>query len=306
MSPYNRDITSEGRVRRRPASQTYIVLVWMSRVTTHVRPYSTSNTLSFETDQASQTGGYPKLCSEPFGGPGFKIIVRASGTRRDAFEFQDARNDPVWLLMRHSSGLLLHVRQELAITLSSRRREEEAERERMDERGSGWARARSALRPGTGARLAGWGVSCEGGWERLADASARQSGSRAPDPREVSCEAPEWEWRQGVVGGCAETGEDERRGGGAKTRRAAARLRRLSEDIALWLHSCLTALALSMLVSVCSGIIKVIIVSDTIKLQHIECAYIVQNTSQQDVLLKSHRDQAISRNPPVIRPTSTR
>ncbi|KAF8123327.1 hypothetical protein EV363DRAFT_1180317 [Boletus edulis] len=81
-----------------------------------------------------------------------------------------------------------------------------------------------------GARLAGWGVSCEGGWERLAGACARQSGSRAPDP----CEAPEWEWRQGVVGGCAETGndeqcgEDERRGGGAKTRRAAARLRRLS------------------------------------------------------------------------------
>ncbi|KAF8120604.1 hypothetical protein EV363DRAFT_1279450, partial [Boletus edulis] len=50
---------------------------------------------------------------------------------------------------------------------------------------------------------------------------------------------------EGVVGGCAETGEDEqcgedeRRGGGVKTRRAAARLRRLSEDIALWLHSCL-------------------------------------------------------------------
>ncbi|KAF8124439.1 hypothetical protein EV363DRAFT_1540609 [Boletus edulis] len=68
-----------------------------------------------------------------------------------------------------------------------------------------------------------------------------------PGGAEVSCEAPEWEWRQGVVGGCAETGEDEqcgedeRRGGGAKTRRAAARLRRLSEDIALWLHSCLTA-----------------------------------------------------------------
>ncbi|KAF8133981.1 hypothetical protein EV363DRAFT_1101637, partial [Boletus edulis] len=77
----------------------------------------------------------------------------------------------------------------------------EAERERMDERGSGWARARSTLRPGTGARLAGWGVSCEGGWERLAGASARQSGSRAPDPREVSCEAPEWEWewRQGAL-----------------------------------------------------------------------------------------------------------
>ncbi|KAF8119756.1 hypothetical protein EV363DRAFT_1379663, partial [Boletus edulis] len=68
------------------------------------------------------------------------------------------------------------------------RREEEAEGERMDER--------DALRPGTGARLAGWGVSCEGGWERLAGACARQSGSRAPDPREVSCEAPEWEWRQ--------------------------------------------------------------------------------------------------------------
>ncbi|KAF8135187.1 hypothetical protein EV363DRAFT_1213261, partial [Boletus edulis] len=76
---------------------------------------------------------------------------------------------------------------------------------REAERGSGWARARSALRPGTGARLAGWGVSCEGGWERLAGASARQSGSRAPDPREVSCEAPEWEWRQGVVRACVET-----------------------------------------------------------------------------------------------------
>ncbi|KAF8443317.1 hypothetical protein L210DRAFT_3629739 [Boletus edulis BED1] len=73
------------------------------------------------------------------------------------------------------------------------------EREWMDERGSGWARVRSALRPGTGARLAGWGVSCEGGWERLAGACARQSGSRAPDPREVSCKAPEWEWRQGAL-----------------------------------------------------------------------------------------------------------
>ncbi|KAF8417360.1 hypothetical protein L210DRAFT_3581049, partial [Boletus edulis BED1] len=59
-------------------------------------------------------------------------------------------------------------------------------------------------RPGTGARLVGKGVSCEGGWESLAGACARQSGSRAPDPREVGChEAPEWEWRQGVVGGCA-------------------------------------------------------------------------------------------------------
>ncbi|KAF8131490.1 hypothetical protein EV363DRAFT_1217117, partial [Boletus edulis] len=104
-----------------------------------------------------------------------------------------------------------------------------------------------ALRPGTGARLARWGVSCEGRWERLAGACARQLGSRAPDPREVSCKALEWEWRQGVVRGCAETGEDkqcgedERRSGGAKTRHAAARLRCLSEDIALWLHSCLTA-----------------------------------------------------------------
>ena len=44
--------------------------------------------------------------------------------------------------------------------------------------------------------------------------------------------------------GCAETGEDERcrederRGGGAETR-SAARLRRLSEDLVLWLRSCL-------------------------------------------------------------------
>ena len=55
-----------------------------------------------------------------------------------------------------------------------------------------------------------------------------------------------WVWWAGVlkrVSGCTETGEDERcrederRGEGAEIR-SAARLRRLSEDLALWLCSC--------------------------------------------------------------------
>ncbi|KAF8120259.1 hypothetical protein EV363DRAFT_1180242 [Boletus edulis] len=110
------------------------------------------------------------------------------------------------------------------------RREEEAEGEWMDERERmGKSPERSSARDGS--------PTCRvvrelRGRERLAGACARQSGSRAPDPKGVSCETPEWEWRQSVVGGCAETGEDERRGGGAKTRRAAALVRRRHRTVA--------------------------------------------------------------------------